>query len=129
MLGEVEHYNDNDTGVHIWRMASYTALLAKKAGWNSKDVDLLELAATMHDMGKIGIPDAILKKPGHYHSQSPEAYFAHTPGLKVVVPRSPIQAKGLLLASARDPNPVVFFEPKYMYRGAAEEVCEHLFRI
>lgn len=59
---------------------------------------------------------------GHYHSQSPEAYFAHTPGLKVVVPRSPIQAKGLLLASARDPNPVIFFEPKYMYRGAVEEV-------
>ena len=59
---------------------------------------------------------------GHYHSQSPEAYFAHTPGVKVVVPRSPIQAKGLLLASARDPNPIIFLEPKYMYRGAAEEV-------
>lgn len=64
---------------------------------------------------------------GHYHSQSPEAYFAHTPGVKVVVPRSPIQAKGLLLASARDPNPVIFLEPKYMYRGAAEEVpiCDY----
>eukprot|EP00052_Salpingoeca_macrocollata_P031325 m.322482 g.322482 ORF g.322482 m.322482 type:complete len:369 (+) comp27019_c0_seq1:58-1164(+) len=59
---------------------------------------------------------------GHYHSQSPEAYFAHTPGLKVVIPRSPIQAKGLLLASVRDPNPVIFFEPKYMYRGAVEQV-------
>eukprot|EP00040_Diaphanoeca_grandis_P003955 m.26495 g.26495 ORF g.26495 m.26495 type:complete len:387 (-) comp15427_c0_seq1:97-1257(-) len=59
---------------------------------------------------------------GHYHSQSPEAYFAHTPGIKVVVPRSPSQAKGLLLACARDPNPIVFLEPKYMYRGAAEEV-------
>jgi len=57
-----------------------------------------------------------------YHSQSPEAYFAHTPGLKVVVPRGPIQAKGLLLACIRDPNPCVFFEPKILYRSAVEEV-------
>jgi 2-oxoisovalerate dehydrogenase E1 component beta subunit len=53
-----------------------------------------------------------------YHSQSPEAYFAHTPGLKVVIPRSPIQAKGLLLASIRDQNPVIFLEPKILYRSA-----------
>eukprot|EP01137_Pigoraptor_chileana_P033542 Opistho-2@24564 len=59
---------------------------------------------------------------GHYHSQSPEAYFAHTPGIKVVVPRSPIQAKGLLLAAIRDKNPVVFFEPKILYRQATEMV-------
>jgi 2-oxoisovalerate dehydrogenase E1 component beta subunit len=59
---------------------------------------------------------------GHYHSQSPEAYFAHTPGLKVVVPRSPRQAKGLLLACIRDPNPCVFFEPKALYRAAVEDV-------
>ncbi|TPX37864.1 hypothetical protein SeLEV6574_g07843 [Synchytrium endobioticum] len=59
---------------------------------------------------------------GHYHSQSPEAYFAHTPGLKVVVPRSPIQAKGLLLASIRDRNPVMFLEPKILYRAAVEQV-------
>ena len=59
---------------------------------------------------------------GHYHSQSPEAYFAHTPGLKVVVCRSPRQAKGLLLACIRDPNPCVFFEPKALYRAAVEEV-------
>ena len=55
---------------------------------------------------------------GHYHSQSPEAYFAHTPGLKVVIPRNPLQAKGLLLASIRDPNPVIFFEPKILYRSS-----------
>jgi len=59
---------------------------------------------------------------GHYHSQSPEAYFAHTPGLKVVIPRGPTQAKGLLLASIRDRNPVVFFEPKRLYRAAEDEV-------
>ncbi|XP_065837647.1 2-oxoisovalerate dehydrogenase subunit beta, mitochondrial-like [Oscarella lobularis] len=57
-----------------------------------------------------------------YHSQSPEAYFAHTPGLKVVMPRSPIQTKGLLLASIRDPNPVIFMEPKILYRQAVENV-------
>lgn len=59
---------------------------------------------------------------GHYHSQSPEAYFSHTPGLKVVVPRNPIQAKGLLLASIRDQNPVIFLEPKSLYRNAEEDV-------
>eukprot|EP01133_Synstelium_polycarpum_P008429 gene8429-9915_t len=59
---------------------------------------------------------------GHYHSQSPEAYFGHTPGLKVVMPSTPIEAKGLLLASIRDKNPVVFFEPKLLYRSAVEEV-------
>jgi 2-oxoisovalerate dehydrogenase E1 component beta subunit len=59
---------------------------------------------------------------GLYHSQSPEAYFAHTPGLKVVVPRNPYQAKGLLLASIRDNNPVIFFEPKRLYRASIGEV-------
>ena len=61
---------------------------------------------------------------GLYHSQSPEAYFAGTPGLRVVVPRSPAQAKGLLLASIRDPNPVLFLEPKALYRASVEDVPE-----
>ncbi|GBG27399.1 Pyruvate dehydrogenase E1 component subunit beta, mitochondrial [Hondaea fermentalgiana] len=59
---------------------------------------------------------------GHYHSQSPEAYFTHTPGLKVVIPRDPIQAKGLLLSCIRDPNPCIFFEPKALYRGSVGDV-------
>ena len=61
---------------------------------------------------------------GLYHSQSPEAYFCHTPGLKVVIPSNPYQAKGLLLAAIRDPNPVIFFEPKAIYRASTREVPE-----
>lgn len=61
---------------------------------------------------------------GHYHSQSPEAYFIHTPGLKVVCPSNPYDAKGLLLASIRDPDPVLFFEPKRIYRAARSDVPE-----
>ncbi|XP_017018992.1 2-oxoisovalerate dehydrogenase subunit beta, mitochondrial [Drosophila kikkawai] len=57
-----------------------------------------------------------------YHSQSPEAYFAHTPGLRIVIPRGPVKAKGLLLACVRDPNPCIVFEPKTLYRAAVEEV-------
>lgn len=59
---------------------------------------------------------------GHYHSQSPEGYYSHTPGLKVVIPRDCIQAKGLLLAAIRDPNPVIFQEPKALYRNAEDDV-------
>ncbi|KAJ3281926.1 hypothetical protein HDU76_008812, partial [Blyttiomyces sp. JEL0837] len=70
----------------------------------------------------IRMPCMAVGHGGLYHSQSPEAYFAHTPGVKVVVPRSPIQAKGLLLASVRDKNPVIFMEPKILYRAAVEQV-------
>ena len=59
---------------------------------------------------------------GHYHSQSPEAYLAHTPGIVVVMPRGPKTAKGLLLASIRSPDPVIFLEPKALYRTAVEPV-------
>lgn len=61
---------------------------------------------------------------GHYHSQSPEAQFIHVAGLKVVCPATPADAKGLLLASIRDPDPVLFFEPKRIYRAAKGEVPE-----
>lgn len=64
MLGIAGHYSDNDTGVHIWRMAAYAGALACAAGWPVEEARLLEEAAPMHDTGKIGIPDAVLKKPG-----------------------------------------------------------------
>ncbi|HEY8925463.1 MAG TPA: alpha-ketoacid dehydrogenase subunit beta [Polyangia bacterium] len=61
-------------------------------------------------------------KGGHYHSQSPEALFIHVPGLKVVMPSNPVDAKGLLLSSIRDDDPVIFMEPKRMYRAAKGDV-------
>src|SRR6266571_3004542 len=61
---------------------------------------------------------------GHYHSQSSEAYFCHTAGLKVVTPSTPLEAKGLLTSSIRDPDPVMFLEPKKLYRAFREEVPE-----
>jgi 2-oxoisovalerate dehydrogenase E1 component beta subunit len=63
-------------------------------------------------------------KGGHYHSQSSEAYFCHTPGLKVVIPSTPYDTKGLLISSIRDPDPVMFLEPKKIYRAFREEVPE-----
>ncbi len=64
MLGEAGHFKDNDTGSHIWRMAAYAGALAAACGWTADACQLIELAAPMHDTGKIGIPDAILCKPG-----------------------------------------------------------------
>jgi 2-oxoisovalerate dehydrogenase E1 component beta subunit len=61
---------------------------------------------------------------GLYHSQSLEAFFAHVPGLKVVIPSNPRDAKGLLKSAVRDPNPVIFFEPKKGYRLIKGEVPE-----
>lgn len=64
MLGKAGEYNDNDTGLHIWRMAAYARALALAAGWSPERAQLLEQAAPMHDLGKVGIPDQLLKKPG-----------------------------------------------------------------
>ncbi len=64
MLCKVSEYNDVDTGLHIWRMAEYCRVLAAALGWPAERCDLLGLAASMHDIGKIGIPHEILKKPG-----------------------------------------------------------------
>jgi pyruvate dehydrogenase E1 component beta subunit len=63
------------------------------------------------------------------HSDSPEAIYTHTPGLKVVMPSSPYDAKGLLISAIRDPDPVIFFEPKRIYRAFREEVPEDEYTI
>ena len=64
-----------------------------------------------------------IKAPEH-HSESPEAMFAHIPGIRTVVPSSPRRAYGLLLAAIRDPDPVVFLEPTRLYRASREEVVD-----
>jgi len=66
---------------------------------------------------------------GHYHSQSGEAYFAHTPGIKVVAPSNPYDTKGLLIASIRDGDPILFMEPKRLYRAIKQEVPEGAYTV
>ena len=64
MLGHAGHYNDTDTGAHIWRMAAYAHEIALASGWDEDRSSQLELAAPMHDTGKLGVPQSILRKPG-----------------------------------------------------------------
>ena len=77
MLAEAGHYNDTDTGAHIWRMAAYSRALAEALGWSNEHCELLELAATMHDTGKLGISDSILKKPGKLDAAEFELMKTH----------------------------------------------------
>ncbi len=64
-----------------------------------------------------------------HHSESPETYYVHTPGLKVVMPSTPYDAKGLLISAIRDPDPVIFMEPKKLYRSIKEDVPEEEYTI
>src|SRR5687768_3906806 len=80
--------------------------------------------------------DTVIRMPtgagvgaGPFHSQSNEAWFVHTPGLKVIYPSSPIDAKGLLIAAINDPNPVLFFEHKALYRSVSGPVPEGVYEI
>lgn len=84
-----------------------------------------------HNVGGLIIrsPYGSVGHGGLYHSQSPEAYFSHTPGLTIVMPRSPIQAKGLLLSAAKSKNPVLFFESKRLYQLAKENVPKEDYEI
>ncbi len=64
-----------------------------------------------------------------HHNESPESYFIHTPGLKVVIPSNPYDTKGLLIAAIRDPDPVIFMEPKRIYRAIRDEVPEGAYTV
>ena len=78
--------------------------------------------------GRFSVPMVVRSPIGggikalEHHSESPESYFVHTPGLKVVIPSGPYEAKGLLTSAIRDPDTVIFFEPKRIYRAIKEEV-------
>jgi len=72
----------------------------------------------------VRMPTAGGVKGGHHHSQSPEAYFVHTPGLKVVIPSTPSDTQGLLRSAIRDDDPVVFMEPKRLYRSHKEPISD-----
>jgi putative two-component system response regulator len=76
-LGRAAEYRDNETGLHIIRMSKYSALLAKGLGWSTTNCELMLHASPMHDVGKIGIPDAILLKPGKFEPEEWEIMKGH----------------------------------------------------
>jgi pyruvate dehydrogenase E1 component beta subunit len=85
--------------------------------------------------GRFSVPMVVRSPIGggikalEHHSDSPETYFVHTPGLKTVIPSGPRTAKGLMISAIRDPDPVMFFEPKKVYRAIKEEVNEKEYTI
>lgn len=85
--------------------------------------------------GKYSVPIVIRIPYGgginalEHHSESPEALFGHTPGLKVVIPSTPYDAKGMLISAIEDPDPVIFMEPKRIYRAIKQEVPEEKYSI
>lgn len=91
---------------------------------------IVQFAATNHYRWGQAVPITIRApgagglRAGPFHSQSNEAWFAHTPGLKVVAPATPADARGLLLSAIRDPNPVIYYETKYLYRSLKGPVPE-----
>ncbi|HZU13702.1 MAG TPA: alpha-ketoacid dehydrogenase subunit beta [Chloroflexota bacterium] len=89
---------------------------------------IVNMAAKMHYRNHLPVP-MVIRGPsgggthgGPFHSQNPEAWFAHTPGLKVVAPSTPTDAYGLIKSAIRDNNPVLYFEHKYLYRRLKEEL-------
>lgn len=89
---------------------------------------IVNVAAKYHYRTRDAVP-MVMRAPsgaglraGPFHSQSPEGWFAHVPGLKVVMPATPYDAKGLLKAAIRDNNPVIYFEHKYLYRRLKEPI-------
>ena len=76
-MGRAAEYKDNETGMHVIRMSHYTHILALAAGLGCEDAELLKQAAPMHDVGKIGIPDNILKKPGKLDPDEWQVMMTH----------------------------------------------------
>src|SRR5208282_5139380 len=89
---------------------------------------LVNVAGKMHYRQRLAVPITVRLPSGGgfgggpFHSQNPEAWFMHAPGLKILTPSTPSDAKGLLIAAIHDPNPVLFFEHKHLYRRIREQV-------
>lgn len=96
---------------------------------------IVNVAATAHYRWRGKVPLTIRcpsgggVRGGPFHSQSPEGWFMHTPGLYVVCPATPYDAKGLLISSIRNNNPVLYFEHKWLYRRMKEEVPDGLYEV
>ena len=84
MLSEAGTYNDEMTGNHMWRMADYCAVLAEALGWDEQGIENIHLAAPLHDTGKIGIPDNILKAPRKLTAEEWEVMKQH-PTIRVQI--------------------------------------------
>jgi pyruvate dehydrogenase E1 component beta subunit len=104
--------------------------------WPAYDQIVNELAKYRYRSGGDHSAKVVIRTPvgggirgGHYHSQHPEAAFIQVPGLKVVIPSNPYDAKGLLLSAIDDPDPIIFFEPKRVYRAAKGEVPDGDYRV
>lgn len=100
-------------------------------GWDQ----IVNVAAKLHYRTGDPVP-LVIRAPsgaglraGPFHSQSPEGWFAHVPGLKVVVPATPYDAKGLLRSAVLDPNPVIYFEHKLLYRRIKEQIPDGPYEI
>jgi 2-oxoisovalerate dehydrogenase E1 component beta subunit len=96
---------------------------------------IVNMAAKFHYRTGTSVP-LVIRAPsgggvhgGPFHSQNPEAWFVHVPGLKVVAPSTPMDAKGLLKAAIRDPDPVIYFEHKYLYRRVKGKVPDEEFTV
>jgi 2-oxoisovalerate dehydrogenase E1 component beta subunit len=96
---------------------------------------IVNMAAKMHYRNDLAVP-MVIRGPsgggthgGPFHSQNPEAWFVHTPGLKVVAPSNPVDAYGLIKSAIRDNNPVLYFEHKYLYRRLKDEIPDGDFTV
>jgi putative two-component system response regulator len=93
-LARAAEHRDNETGYHVLRVGRYAGLIAREVGWSDVDVEMLELAAQLHDVGKIGVPDSILFKPGRLDAQEYEIIKKHCAwGKEIIEPLSDQDAR------------------------------------
>lgn len=124
------------TGMALYGMRPIAEIQFMDFIYPAFDQIVSELAKISYRSGGTYTAPVVIRTPygggikgGLYHSQSSEVYFAHTSGLKVVTPSTPYDAKGLLIASIRDEDPVVFLEPKRIYRSVKQEVPDGAYTV